>query len=178
MKYPPEQEGRCKTCGFLAQRTEFDSFSREGTFHEVRADQRTKWMPSFRPSPGLVIRAKPVCFVGAADLDAEFGSRGPDDSRLAESAKVVFDKDRKCPKWYPYTPEFSPKEHLERHQTERAEHERRQFEERLEENRRQFELRMQADNKRFQNQDDNLSCNHRATCGSMANLVRYHPTTL
>lgn len=44
---------------------------------------------------------------------------------------MVFERDRDCPKWYPWTPGFSPKEHLEDSRANQLERDRRRFELRL-----------------------------------------------
>jgi hypothetical protein len=143
MDYPPDQRRRCKTCGYLAQRLTISAF--EPALREVNEKQRSAWGGEIVIPGQSTAATTPTCYVRAFNLEAEY-----DSGNSAEMVKRMFDKDRNCPKWYPYIPGFSPKEHLERYQAAQAEQERRQFAARLEVDRKRFEWRMQKSNWVFQ----------------------------
>jgi len=65
----------------------------------------------------------------AAHLDAErTGKKGMDENQAVMS---IIREDRRCKKWTPYIPGFSPKERFEQYQTEHMERDRRRFERRM-----------------------------------------------
>ncbi|HXX37542.1 MAG TPA: hypothetical protein VEP50_05210 [bacterium] len=140
----PEQRGRCRTCGYLAERL-MDS-SLEPALREVNEAQRNAFVGEVIVPGRGVVSVVPHCYVKAADLEREYGTP----LNRMQHAALVFDRDRKCPKWHPYTPGFGPREHLAHVRAQQEELERKKYQERQEENRRQFELAMQRDSKRFQ----------------------------
>ena len=109
-------EGMCSACGFLSKRTE----SRGGvtqTYYETTHNERAS-ADLFTHSPDKFtgpVDSLPFCFRNAASLTTELGQISTANESLStqQAMQRVIRKDRKCPKWYPYTPDYSPKEHLE-----------------------------------------------------------------
>jgi hypothetical protein len=93
-----------------------------------------------------------ACYVKAADLEQEYLHPAIGQTVRA-TVKAILDKNRKCAKWDPYIPQFSPKEHLHLHQQQQfarqMERNLRTFEEQLERSRRKFETQLQAETRRF-----------------------------
>jgi hypothetical protein len=131
------------TCGYLTQRITISAF--EPALREVNEKQRGAWSGEVIIPGQSTVPTVPTCYVGAFNLEAEY-----DSGNSAEMVRRMFGKDRNCPKWYPYIPGFSPKEHLERYEAAQAEEERQQFAARLEGDRRRFEWRMQKSSWVFQ----------------------------
>src|SRR5712692_9293830 len=128
--HPDSEHGRCVSCGFLATHGD--------RWHEVTEDERKSG--DIVKQDGMRAWARPVCFVSAADLPVELGPGDP------SAAKVLYviGKDRKCPKWFEYVPDFSPKEHFEKRQMMDLEAERRKHDLELAELQLSAEQRSQA----------------------------------
>jgi hypothetical protein len=147
--YPPSEEGRCRSCGFLANRAmfAFDTPWGEEFFEIGQQARRTGHAPTYgvpgrRTGSGLsaeefsekAIMLEHVCYRGVADFQAELRR-----TRAKHKWKVIFDRDRHCPKWFPYSPGVTPKIHMDKvHMLE------------LEQSRQAFESRMQAENQATQ----------------------------
>jgi hypothetical protein len=88
------------------------------------------------------IGTEPICFRGAIDMKGEVDAilKAEDNDKLA--AQRVFNENRNCQLWYPHTPGFTPKEHLEKLIMETTENSRRDFEMRLEKDRKEFDLKL------------------------------------
>ncbi len=140
----PDQRGRCRTCGYLAQRV-LDA-ALEPALHEVSEAQRDTFTGELVLAGRGVTSTVPHCFVRAADLEREYGTP----LNRARQAQLVLDRDRRCPRWSAYVPGFSPKEHLAYARAQQDDLERKRYQERQEESRRQFELALQRDSRRFQ----------------------------
>jgi hypothetical protein len=129
----PETRNRCVSCGFLGKHR-FSWF--EVTLEERALGSLAKANAEPRVVPG--------CIRGVADLARE---RDGNLAALRENGEPVADAegnvnvraerqallevlnlDRRCSDWYPYTPGFSPKEHLEELRMAQLEQERRDHE--------------------------------------------------
>ena len=132
MIYPEDTRGKCISCGLLANY----AISKETTlpnprFYEI--DTRDRQIGKvFRQVLGLegvpFVDTVPVCFVDENDLPSEM-----DECRenalekhhtvlsREQAAMHVFLKPRGdcCPRWYPHTPGYTPKEHVEMYNSER-----------------------------------------------------------
>ncbi len=118
--------GRCVSCGFLAKHRD--------RWHEATEEEReTGTLLQGGAGWEHEINTVPACFVRAADLPAEYqaGLRTPaeslesGDTVLRRATLNIVTRDRGCPQWYPYSPGFSPKEHLEELRMMQLEDERR-----------------------------------------------------
>jgi hypothetical protein len=88
------------------------------------------------------IQTEPACFRRVAAIRDEVQEISGNQNDLRAAAKQVCEKDRGCQSWYPYTPGFTPKEHLEELQMGLLENARRDFELRLEKDRKEFDLKL------------------------------------
>jgi hypothetical protein len=136
---------RCADCGFLGLR---HSSTREVREADPYSRESGKVPSGYSESP--------VCCIQAAALDREMGSMTD-----AEFARVV-NRDRDCPKHFPWWQGFSPKEHVRMHydqmlRDEAAKRERemrewqaeqRQKDQEREDRRRSDDLEWQRRNKR------------------------------
>jgi hypothetical protein len=154
-----QQAGQCLTCGFLGKR--IVQHSRMWPVFE--AD------PSDRQSGNLFTQATatashnetaPFCFRHKADLISEVKrgvadqgewDRIPYDLRQTVALAVI-EKGRGCPAWFPYTPGFTPKDHLEDLKMQELEQRRREFEQGVEERRQAFEARLEADRRKWESE--------------------------
>jgi hypothetical protein len=128
VQYSDDEKGICRTCGFFAKHPVNGSSVATPSYYEIEPDQRESgkvW--SHRPDlTGSPLSTEPACFDRAADLRSEaseliqLGNDG--------TAKEVCNKDRACEHWYPYSPGFSPKEHMEDLKLKALEQDRREFE--------------------------------------------------
>jgi len=145
-EYPAADQGKYQTCGDFAQRIIHPS---EPAIREADESARNRWPGDWVIQRGYGdVQTIPICYVKAAHLDAErTGKKGMDENQAVMS---IIREDRRCKKWTPYIPGFSPKERFEQYQAEQTEQDRRTFAQRQEDGRRQFELRTQADSKWFQ----------------------------
>jgi hypothetical protein len=106
------QKGRCVSCGFLATYGD--------RWHEV--SNRERRSGRFIVQDGMQAWSQVTCFRNAADLASEMESSNPS----APNVIAVIGRDRNCPEWFPYTPDRSPKEHLEKLEMIQLEHERKE----------------------------------------------------
>lgn len=104
LPFPSEFEGQCFTCGFLRLAVP----TRAGTDY-----REMDWPLRLGVEPCLVriqsdkehtVQPTTECVIGVADLPDEIGRqsnalRGD----FERAASIVFKKDRKCPKWQPYS---------------------------------------------------------------------------
>jgi hypothetical protein len=139
-----EEQGKCRACGYLGHRPTNPVFGTE--IREVSEPQRAGKID-------VPVGSTLSCYMKAADLEREY--LHPETPQTASATvKSILDKNRKCLKWDPYIPQFSPKEHFHLHQQQQfarqMERNLRTFEEQLERSRRKFETQMQADARRFQ----------------------------
>jgi ElaB/YqjD/DUF883 family membrane-anchored ribosome-binding protein len=73
------------------------------------------------------------------------GEYGEGEGPIPEaSVLAIINRDRGCPEWYPYTPGFSPKEHLEELRMRQLEEDRRKHDLELARLQREAEERSQA----------------------------------
>jgi hypothetical protein len=138
------EQGKCGACGYLGQRATNPVFGTD--LREVNEQQRAGRLDI---PEGFTLS----CYVKAADLEQEY--LHPVAGQPARALfRSILERNRKCPKWEAYVPQFSPKEHFQLSQQQQfarqMERNLRTFEEQLERSRRQFELQLQADNRRFQ----------------------------
>lgn len=125
-RYSGDERGRCWSCGSLA------THRSGGVWHEVPTEDRQSGR-NFDNAHGNDVHTLPACFRNAADLAQEFKQAlgvkaGADytEQELAPAAvRDILTQDRRCAEWYPYTPGFSAKEHLEQLQMMQLEEDRR-----------------------------------------------------
>ena len=131
---PNSEKGRCISCGFFAQQvTEFTGSIPDDMwklppeqYREVEMGHRQDgtfqgpW-PRGATSRGAALSLVPVCFRRHFDLNDEINKESLPNRH--EEVLAVTQKDRKCPKWYPYTPGLGPKESYERMRMDRLERE-------------------------------------------------------
>ena len=103
--------------------------------YEVHEEDRGAWGGAVWLE-GQSVDTLPACFVRAFNITDEVVQLG---SPITQSVKTVIDKDRACRKWYPWTPGFSPQQHLEEMKMLDLEQRRREFEEKMEASRRRFD---------------------------------------
>jgi hypothetical protein len=135
-EYQPEQQGRCVSCGFLGEHAGSE-------WYEATPESRSKWYPLSRRRPdGGTLFVEPGCIVAAADLSAEWRglSKASPDGTIEQLVAQVLEKDRRCPKWFPYQPGRTPQWHVERFHMLQLEETRQAHEQRLAE--------MEADSRR------------------------------
>lgn len=134
-------EGRCLTCGFLSK------WEPAGSIFHIGMPDRLKGKAYRHFLPQGEIVTLPFCFRGAVAFETE-DELGLMATRPAEerdkAAADVFQRDRRCPKWYPYRPGFSPQAHLEELRMLELEQRRENFEQRMEAERRGFEWSLAA----------------------------------
>jgi hypothetical protein len=130
-RYPGNQN-RCVSCGFFGKhKIDWLEVSLEERATGVLRTAEAGWF------------TQPACIRGAADLAEERGKnlaerqagqsladaeRNANMAGVRESLLDVLNFDRECPEWYPYTPGFSPKEHVEQLQMMQLEADRRTHE--------------------------------------------------
>lgn len=127
-RYPADQHGRCFSCGFLA--------AHNNRWHEVIDEDRVRGnlTRDFGTGYEREVNTRPACFRHAFDLGSEW-QREVDKLKSTEQASMAADlastavmqTDRHCDDWYPYTPGFSPKEHLEELRAHEMEEDRQRF---------------------------------------------------
>jgi len=127
-RYPETERGRCSTCGFLARPENYDwaevphMVRRDRAYDLAGSPSDTTIQTPLSPNPFL----RPVCLLGERNLPGEWNAAAkaaveelpPGNPQLAEvrgrtAGTRIYGADRHCPVWYPYSPGFSPKEHLE-----------------------------------------------------------------
>lgn len=115
MEYPQEERGRCRTCGFLARLRYSTPFSSPRYVEAGEEDRATGELYSQHDADGRPVRAEIACYRRAFALNQEVGQefQRPGGATLPEAVLAVIGKDRRCPFWIAYTPDFGPKEHLE-----------------------------------------------------------------
>src|SRR5712691_1549915 len=127
----PDSRNRCVSCGFLGQH--------KGEWFEVSLEERATGQ--LRQATTGWFR-EPACIRGAANLAQEQGDtynallagRPATDKEGnltipdGDALRGVIYLDRECSEWYPYTPGFSPKEHVEELQMMQLEDDRRKHE--------------------------------------------------
>lgn len=165
MDYSQEQKGKCSTCGFLARKAV--NLTDRSPYSEAFEANRENGGGVYIQITNKSVPAPFVCFIRAQDIDAEikkaFTALCPPhaatssyfDSNIsgdvyARASLQIFRVNRSCEQWYPYTPGFSPKEHLEEFKMLRLEELRKQYEQNVEENRRAFEGRMEQQRNDFE----------------------------
>jgi hypothetical protein len=112
------KKGACASWGFLAKYSH-RVHTPAPTFFEIDNQEREAGA-AFRHLPsthqGLVV-TKASCFRQLLSLQLEMDATEENSTELVK----VLTKDRDCPKWYPYTAGFSPKEHLEEYRVQELE---------------------------------------------------------
>ena len=143
-EYLEEDRGRCVSCGFLAKRVMPTGSSTPMfyEFDEVGRQLGKGFIEEPWHSPETKIVTVPACIRGAANLLGECGAEHASGADLDDSTKRVINRDRNCPKWYPYTPGLDPVRHLEEFRRLEIEQRREEFEERMENERQAFEERL------------------------------------
>jgi hypothetical protein len=136
---------RCISCGLLCKRLADHT---DVTFEATVEDRNTGTLYTRTPTQQAT---KIWCFVYEKDLYSEYtirceSSKNPD---YSDVCKTIIMQDIECPKWFPYRPFMSPKEHFERFLMMQLEQERRKFERNIENDRRHFEERLEKDKKDF-----------------------------
>lgn len=140
----PPKEGRCHGCGFLAKYASDPDWVGPQYFEVNEHDREYGVGGTHAPIAGVshTIQTDLLCFRRVAPLGAEIGAlmaTHPD--RTVEAATVaVIERERGCSEWLPYTPEFSPREHLEKLERAQIENNRREFERGMDRERKDFDL--------------------------------------
>lgn len=146
MQCPPEEQGRCRTCAFLAIKSSV--FQTGDHLWECAQERRQDGNVYHFGGSNNRENAEPVCirrvFEMVAEIGDDFKYRGSDDSSRAKNAALtVFGKDRGCKEWREYQPGIGPVKALEFSMFE-------QLEIKLEENRRAWEGTMESDRRKFE----------------------------
>lgn len=144
MGYPKEDEGKCLTCGFLARHTHVAPgyYAPLPRYYEVELEERQRGAYFYyHIEPSRPLDTEPACIKHAANLANELAAEikrlvatahtleaKQSATRETAAINIVGDAQRCCEHWYPYSPGFSPKEHLEQKMY-------KQFEEELEQQR-------------------------------------------
>jgi len=144
--------GQCISCGFFVQQVKGfvgrvpedmwklppEQYREIEMLHRQNGTFQNQWP---RPPHGTntALSLGPVCFRRYIDLDGEINKEPT--GHYQDKVLAVTRTDRKCPKWYPYTPGLSPGQHLEEFQTQQLEQDRREFERKL------VQMQMDADRK-------------------------------
>jgi hypothetical protein len=124
-----EDKGRCVSCGFLEVEVGVPFMGRIvaiGPGKEVGRHTRETGSPTW-PASG----DRYNCILGAAPIQAEAYQERGRGTTGQESILRVFEKHRDCSSWYPYKPNYTPKEHLEMLRNEEIENRRTEFQLRL-----------------------------------------------
>ena len=127
-------EGKCKTCGFLSLYPPTANVATPKYFEVVEENRESGRVEKVTPSDfqGPVI-AEIRCYKREVNLVQECLEKAKKENcELMKASLMVFEKDRQCPKWYQYTPGFSPKEHLDELKGAELEKSRRDFETQME----------------------------------------------
>ena len=111
MDYPDSEKGRCRSCGFLSRLRRGRPFSSQRYYEASEEDRKEGELYSQQNT-----EAEIACYRRTYPLNREVGQEfrppsGP--LSLEDAILTVIGKDRKCPTWVAYTPDFGPKEHLE-----------------------------------------------------------------
>jgi hypothetical protein len=148
-------KGQCNSCGFFGKH--------RWSWYEVTLEERDR---GFFVTANAEPNVEPGCFRGAADLEKERHDnlqKRADGEPLADdegnvnfapelaALRDVLEFDRKCPDWYPYSPGFSPKEHLEELRMMQLEADRRGHDKRLEAQRQEFQTALAGQRQEFDN---------------------------
>jgi hypothetical protein len=129
-RYPATQN-RCVSCGFFGKH--------KGDWFEASLEERTTGHLHTATTGWFT---EPACIRGAANLaqeqadssNAQLAGRPPVDDEgnptlsSRDALLDVLNLDRRCPEWYPFTPGFSPKEHVEQLLMMQLEEDRRKHE--------------------------------------------------
>ena len=123
-----EFEGCCASCGFLSR---FDEHY-DGPppyFYEMTTSERKDGLRrNIKIDSGWAITPFPRCYVDATDIWEEITTSKRLGTTEAIATLEVFNKDRDCKKWRPYTLGFSPQEHYEKVRQDELEKHRKEFE--------------------------------------------------
>ena len=135
-------EGSCINCGFLSQARVALNVT---DFVEVPANMRAS---------GNFGNDCIHCFVREANLHQDALSLGTPAVGAGryrdECVRQVIEKRRNCPRWYPWSEGYGPKEHSDEQKARELEKDRRRYEERMEERRREFEEKHEERGQRFE----------------------------
>ncbi len=108
------RSGWCLSCGFLAKAPAVESkYTSIPPFQEIAYGERDIGGVWSQPGSSKGTDAVVICFRLVPDFVEDLRKElqeGADGERISQA---VIRKDRDCCKWYPYTPGFTPKEHLE-----------------------------------------------------------------
>ena len=113
-------KGRCISCGYLCKRIDL----RTSTVFEASVEDRSYFnLVSHAESPrGTNI----CCFVNKEPLYEEFKKLTEQYGRTRDNAQIsweIITRDINCPKWLPYKPLMTPKEHFKEFKEEINRHE-------------------------------------------------------
>ncbi len=146
-RYPAGAQGRCSTCGFLAKHAQPTGRQLPTpTYYEFEEHERALGA-AFAHVPDTwvgEVPTEPACFRHVINVWEEMAPALGSGLEKSEAARLVIAAARHCDRWTPYTPGFTPKEHLEELRTASLEEERRSWEERQEQDRRGFEADLEA----------------------------------
>ena len=135
-----ESDGRCASCGFLSQ---FDAHLDGPPPHlyEYPSRDREQGGPTVvRLAKDRLIYTFPRCYRNCLDIFQEISMLEKDGTSSVLATLEVLKEDRQCQKWHPYTPGFSPQEHLEDIRMQELELARRKFEDKMNQSNRNFQV--------------------------------------
>ena len=128
-----KNRGRCASCGFFGKHALVRDVPTPN-YYECDNQARLSGRAFQHPAGALYgdIQTEPVCFVGKIWMVTESANEQLNYPDREHALKAVIDKpDRNCSRWYPYTPSFGPKEHLEEFKMQQLEQDRREFQRKL-----------------------------------------------
>lgn len=145
-----ELHGRCISCGFLAKHS--SPGKRPSTYFEIETAERAEGNV-FTHTPdafGGPVLTSPICFRGAFALGQEVieESKLPDVGH-ERAAFRVFLKNRRCAKWFIYTPGLSPQQHLGGLAAQELEQRQYQFQQEMEDQRKKWERQIEDERRKF-----------------------------
>src|SRR5690348_4013878 len=111
-EYPEADQGKCRSCGFLSKHAKRPYGVPLPRFYEAEHSERITVGAFFRHSIGYRewVDTEPMCFQDEINLMQKIAADTQPEVERKLEAEIW--EDRKCDRWYPYTPGLSPKEHL------------------------------------------------------------------
>jgi len=136
-----EEYQTCLTCGFLAKLDAHYEGPPPYVYEFSDKERQTGNIRKVYLSKDNDIYAFPHCHVNAFPLSSEISEYRKENSSWEHQAiRQVVVKKRMCRSWHPYTPGFSPQQHLEQVRMEQLEIDRRRFENEMNQSNRNFQI--------------------------------------
>jgi len=147
----PGTDGRCVSCGFLSKFNRHYDGPPPYVYEMPPRDRESGERTQIRLDSGREIAGFPQCYVGEAKIWEEIDAlRRKTGKNEFEAATEVFNENRRCPKWHPYTQGFSPQEHWEELRMQELELKRQAFEKRMADDQKAFMAKLDTGNKQVQ----------------------------